>query len=71
MIKIKLLGKSYLVSFFHKKFNVFSDTHKETLCCYSIQYKNGCLPACDLFLTITRSIKFFTFYYLLLKSTDV
>ena len=35
----------------------------------SDQYKNGCLAASDLFHMIKQSIKFYTFYYHVLKST--
>ena len=38
---------------------------------HSIQYKNGCLATSDLFHMFTRSIKFYIFYYQVLKSTDV
>ena len=38
---------------------------------YSIQCKNGCLAASDLFHVVTQSIKFCTFYYHILKSADV
>ena len=45
-----------------------NDTHKQTLCFYSIQYKNGWLAASDLFDMFTQSIKFYyTFPYHLLK----
>ena len=47
-----------------------NDIHREKLS-YSIQYKNGCLAASDLFYMFTRSIKFYTFDYHILKSTDV
>ena len=30
---------------------------------YSVQYKNGCLAAYDLFRVFTQSIKFYTFHY--------
>ena len=30
---------------------------------YSIQYKNGCLAASELFHMFTQSVKFYTFYY--------
>ena len=40
-----------------------NDTHREKLCFYSIQYKNGCLAASDFFHIFTQSIKFYTFYY--------
>ena len=36
---------------------------------YSIQYKNGCLAAFDLFHMFTQSIKFYTFNYHVLKET--
>ena len=36
---------------------------------YSFQYKNGCLTASDHFHMFTRSIKFYTFHYYVLKST--
>ena len=35
---------------------------------YSIQYKNGCLAASKTFHMFTKSIKFYTFYYHVLKS---
>ena len=38
---------------------------------YSVYYKNDCLAASDLFHMFTQSIKFYTFYYHVLKSTDV
>ena len=38
----------------------FDDIHREKLCIYSIQYKNGCLAASDLFHKFTQSIKFYT-----------
>ena len=34
---------------------------------YSIQYKNGCLAASDLFRMFTQSIKFYTFHYHVLR----
>ena len=34
---------------------------------YSIQYKNGCLGASDLFRMFTLSVKFYTFYYHVLR----
>ena len=40
-------------------------------CFYSIQYKNVCLAASDLFNMFTQSIKFFAFHYHVLKSRDV
>ena len=57
--------------------------HKNTNCAFpltilkgktvfhSIQYKNGCLAASDLFHMFTESIEFYTLYYQVLKSTDV
>ena len=38
---------------------------------YSIHYKNGCLTVSNLFHMFTQSIKFYTFYYHVLKSTDI
>ena len=38
---------------------------------YSVQYKNGCLAASDVFHMFTQSIKLYTFHYHVLKSTDV
>ena len=40
-------------------------------CVFSIQYKNSCLAASDLFHMFTQSMKFFTFHDHILKSTDV
>ena len=40
-------------------------------CLDNTQYKNGCLAASDLFHMFTQSIKFHTFHYPVLKSTDV
>ena len=34
---------------------------------YSVHHKNGCLAASDLFHMFTRSVKFYTFHYHLLK----
>ena len=48
----------------------FNDTHREKMF-YLIQYKNGYSAASDLFHMFTESIKFYTFYYHVLKSTDV
>ena len=48
-----------------------NNTHREKLCFYSIQYKNVCLAASDLFNMFTQSIKFFAFHYHVLKSRDV
>ena len=38
---------------------------------HSIQYKNGCLAASDLLHMFTESTEFYTFYYRVIKSTDV
>ena len=38
---------------------------------YAVQYKNGCLVISDLFHLFTQSIKFYTFCYGILKSSDV
>ena len=38
---------------------------------YSTQYKKRYLAASDLFHMFTKLIKFYTFYYHMLKSTDV
>ena len=38
---------------------------------YSIQYKNGRLAPSDFFHMFTQSIRFYTFYYHVPKSTDV
>ena len=38
---------------------------------YAVQYKNDCLVIFDLFHLFTQSIKFYTFYYDILKSSDV
>ena len=46
-----------------------NDTQREKLF-YSIQYKNGYLAASSLFHMFTQAIKFYTFYYHVLKSTD-
>ena len=51
-------------------FEIFNDAHREKLF-YSIQYKNGWSAASDLFHMFTESIKFYTFYYHTLKSTNV
>ena len=50
--------------------NGLNDTHREKLF-YSVQDKNGCLAASDLFHMFTQSVKFYTFYYYVLKSSDV
>ena len=48
----------------------FNDTQREkTVLLRSVQ--DGCLTASDIFHMFTQSIKFYTFYYYLLKSTDV
>ena len=48
----------------------FNDTHREkTVLLRSVP--DGCLAASDIFHMFTQSIKFYTFYYYLLKSTDV
>ena len=41
---------------------VFHDTHRERPVFHSIQYKNGCLAASDLFHMFTQLIKFYTFH---------
>ena len=46
------------------------DTHHREKLFHSIQYKNGCLHASDLFHMFTQSVKFYTFHYIL-KSTGV
>ena len=38
---------------------------------HSVQYKNNCLGASDLFHMLTQSIKFYRFHYYVLKSIDV
>ena len=47
---------------------LINDTHREKLF-YSIHYKNGRLAASDLFHMFTQTIKFYTFYYHVLKIT--
>ena len=47
-----------------------NNTHREKLCFYSIQHKNVCLAASDLFNMFSQSIKFFAFHYHVLKSGD-
>ena len=37
---------------------------------HSVQYRNGCLAASDLFHMFTQSIKLYTSHYHVLKSTD-
>ena len=37
--------------------------NRERLAFHSIQYRNGCLAASDLFNMFTQSIKFYTFHY--------
>ena len=44
-----------------------NDTHRETLCFCSVQYKNGYLAPSDLFHMFKQSVKFYTFYYHVLK----
>ena len=44
-----------------------NDTHREKLLFYSIQYKNGCLTASDLFRVFTQSVKFYTFNHYILR----
>ena len=51
--------------------NVKSDPLSLKTKFYSNQYKNGCLAASDLFHVFTQSIKFYTFYYHVLESTDI
>ena len=45
-------------------------TEKSCVLLNSIQYKNGCLAASDLFHMFIQSLKFYTFHYHILKSTD-
>ena len=52
-------------------FLLINDTRKEKTVFYSIQYMNGCLAASDLFHMFTQSMKFYTFPYHVLNSTDV
>ena len=42
--------------------NGLNDTDREKMF-YSIQCKNGCLAASDLFHLFKQSVKFYTFYY--------
>ena len=52
----------------------FNHTHREnSVIQYNSlnQHKNGCLAASDLFHMFTQWIKLFSFYYYVLKSTDV
>ena len=49
--------------------SMINNTHWEKTVFYSIQHKNDCLPASDLFHMFTQSIKLYTFYYYVLKST--
>ena len=44
------------------------DNHWEKTAFYSIQYKTGCLAASKILHMFTKSIKFCTFYYHVLKS---
>ena len=61
-----------------RKTKVFYESYKKCLMIkikqeklfYSIQYKNGCLAASDLFHIFTQTIKFYRFYYHILRSTD-
>ena len=46
-----------------------NDTYREKLC--FTQFKNDCLAASDVFYMLTQVIKLYTFYYHVLKSTDV
>ena len=45
---------------------LFNDTGKNSAL-FSIQYKNGWLATSDLFYMFTQSIKFYTFYYQILR----
>ena len=53
-----------------KKPTCFNDIRREKLC-FTPASKNGYLAASGLFHMFTLSIKFYTFCYDLLKSTDV
>ena len=55
----------------YQKYVTFNDTYRENLCLYSIQYKNGCVAASDFFHMFTQSIKFYTFYNHIIKSTGI
>ena len=62
LLFLKKQGKTF------KTFLRFSQGKTEF---YSVKYKNGLLVASDLFHMFTQSIKFYTFHYHILKSTDV
>ena len=53
------------------KFEITVITPQEKTVFFSIQYKNGCLTASDLFHMFTQSTKFYTFHYNVLESTYV
>ena len=46
-------------------------TEKKLCFTQFIQYKKSCLAVSDLFHMFTQSIKFYTFHYHVLKSTNV
>ena len=50
---------------------VINNTHRVKTVFNSIESKNGCLATSDFFRMFTQSIKFYTFHYYVLKSTDV
>ena len=52
-------------------FLLINDTRKGKTVFYSIRYMNGCLASSDLFHMFTQSMKFYTFHYHVLNSTDV
>ena len=53
------------------KQNDLNNTHRKKIVLYSVQYKNGHFATSDIFRMFTQSIKFYTFYYHVSKSTDV
>ena len=61
--KFSVSRAKFCVFFKSSTFSAFSDTHRERLVFYSIQYRNGWLAAPDLFHMFRQSIKFYTFHY--------
>ena len=61
--KFSVSRAKFCVFFKSSTFSAFSDTHRERLVFYSVQYRNGWLAAPDLFHMFRQSIKFYTFHY--------
>ena len=52
---------------FQLNFSMINNTHRGKTVFYSVQYKNGCLAASDLFDLFKQSTKFYTIYYNVLR----